>query len=482
MLFNSLTFAVFFAVVCALYFPFRHRVGPRNLLLLVASYVFYGAWDWRFLGLIVFSTVVDYAVGRGFAAAPRQPGRPASRRHRALLLASLTANLGLLGFFKYWDFFAESAAEALNALGLQAHPFTLGVLLPVGISFYTFQTLSYTIDLYRGTIQAERSLLTFSVYVAFFPQLVAGPIERASHLLPQFRSVRPVLRDSLREGLFLIAWGLFKKVVIADNVSQVADAVYSGAVPSGLEVVVGTWAFAIQIYCDFSGYTDIARGTAQVLGFDLMRNFDLPYFATNPREFWRRWHISLSTWLRDYLYISLGGNRLGSRRTAVNLMATMVLGGLWHGAAWTFVAWGAFHGALLGIHRAWDAARPGRDVGGWRRALLTAGFFQLVCVGWLLFRATSIGQAGQLLGAVAGLLSDPGAAWTSAVLSTRLWGVFLACSVVFWGAQLLQWRTGDLYFVLRAPVPVRAGVYAALWLGFLVFGQFHGDQFIYFQF
>ncbi|MEC9102218.1 MAG: MBOAT family O-acyltransferase, partial [Pseudomonadota bacterium] len=292
MLFSQLQFWVFFAGVFALYAVLPHRA--QNRMLLVASYIFYGAWDWRFLGLIAFSTLVDYLVGARMGA-ENDP-----RRRKLLLSVSLLTNLGLLGVFKYLGFFVDSFVALSNAVGLPADPVVLGIVLPVGISFYTFQTLSYTIDIYRRDLKPCRDFLDFALFVAFFPQLVAGPIERARNLLPEIAQPRQLHWDAIGRGAVLCLVGLIKKIVIADAISPGVDAVYGNPNATGAEIIVATWLFAIQIYCDFSGYTDIARGVAKMLGFGLMRNFAQPYFATNPQEFWHRWHISLSTWLRDY--------------------------------------------------------------------------------------------------------------------------------------------------------------------------------------
>lgn len=483
--FNSLHFGAFFCVVFVLVATLRNRVRQRNWLLLIASYYFYSCWDWRFLGLIVVSTAVDFACGLHFDVRRIEPDNPPKRgrRDRLVLLASLTTNLGLLGFFKYYGFFVTSAADLLAGLGLAVHPRTLQIILPVGISFYTFQTLSYTIDLYRGRVTTERSLLNFAVYVAFFPQLVAGPIERASRLLPQVGEPRPLNWERLYSGFYLICWGLFKKVVVADNVALVADRVFGATDPSGIEVLAGVYAFAVQIYCDFSGYTDIARGAARCMGFDLMLNFNLPYFAVNPSDFWRRWHISLSTWLRDYLYVPLGGSRKGPRRTYINLMLTMVLGGLWHGAAWTFVAWGVYHGALLCLHRRLSPwlGHHMQPTGAlavrlwfWFRVVV---FFHLTCLGWLLFRAQSLEQVAAMLRAV---ITNP--AGSPNVLTMAQGITLLSCVGIFGVVQLVQWLARDLQFVLRLPVPARALVYAAGFLGFILFGNYGGHAFIYFQF
>jgi D-alanyl-lipoteichoic acid acyltransferase DltB (MBOAT superfamily) len=483
--FNSLHFIAFLIVVLAMTWPLRRAVPARNGLLLVASYYFYGCWDWRFLSLIVISTLVDYLVGLAFDIKRVDPEvRPVrTRRHKLLLLASLATNLGLLGFFKYFGFFVDSAQNLLAALGLNIGVTTLHIILPVGISFYTFQTLSYTIDLYRGKITTERNLLNFALFVAFFPQLVAGPIERASRLLPQIRNATRFSWGNFQTGFYLIGWGLFKKVVIADNIGKVADMVFASPNPTGVEVIMGVYSFAVQVYCDFSGYSDIARGVARCLGFELMLNFNLPYFATNPSDLWRRWHISLSTWLRDYLYISLGGSRRGTARTYFSLMATMALGGLWHGAAWTFVTWGIYHGALLCLHRAAEPLLERFTT--FRRQWAVTGWFwirvffmfQLWCVGLLLFRAESMQQVGEMTRIV---MTD----WRidNSALGWYEVQIFFACSVLFFSTQLLQWLTQDLKIVLRFPVLIRALVYAAGMLAFIWFGEYGGEAFIYFQF
>lgn len=402
MLFTQIEFVVFLLVILAALAALgatrllarheRARGRAQKTLLLAASYYFYAYWDWRFVGLIVFSTLVDYVIGHRMAHT-EAPGM-----RRALLVASLVTNLGLLAVFKYFDFFLHSAQQAFAPLGL--HLGSLNLILPIGISFYTFQTLSYTIDLYRRRIAECSSLLDFSLFVAFFPQLVAGPIVRAADLLPQFR--RPITLD--RVDLFLgtrqFITGLFKKVLVADNLARFVDEVFAHA---GAYDSATTWlavvAYAVQIYCDFSGYSDMAIGTARMLGFRFETNFRFPYLARSMGDFWRRWHISLSSWLRDYLYIPLGGNRRGRARTQINLMLTMLLGGLWHGAAWTFVAWGALHGAALSIQRLLIAAGGGSRWGTGRlaRALSRAGTLGVVLVAWVLFRAPSFDAARRML-------------------------------------------------------------------------------------
>ncbi len=480
MLFNSLYFLVFFLVVAPIAMALGRRVTARNWLLLVASYYFYACWDWRFLGLIWLSTVVDYGCG---IALERRAQRQMVSGRRAILTVSLAVNLGILATFKYLGFLVESATEFLNGVGLSTDPYVLGIVLPVGISFYTFQTLSYTIDVYRGRLPAEKDPLTFALFVAFFPQLVAGPIERASRLLPQLNAPSAISWEQVRTGATLVAWGLVKKVVLADNLAPLVDQVYGGQSADGVSVLLGTYAFAIQIYCDFSGYSDIARGIARILGFDLMQNFDLPYLSGNPSEFWRRWHISLSTWLRDYLYVPLGGNRAGEARTYRNLALTMALGGLWHGAGWNFLVWGIYHGALLCAHRFWHSYR-GTDrlsaaESGWSlaRGVRVFGFFHLVCLGWLFFRADSMARVASMLSA---LLTD--FAGTPALLDRGDLVMISVSATTLLGVQLFQLGRGRLELIPAFPAPVRAIAYVLLGLSFLLFGEFGGDAFIYFQF
>ena len=469
MLFNSYIFWAFFAVVLVLYRMLGHR--GQNRMLLVASYIFYGSWDWRFLSLIVFSTAVDYWVGLALV----EPSASDARRKR-LVTISLVSNLGLLAVFKYFGFFIESAASLLEVLGLQANLPSLRIILPVGISFYTFQTLSYTLDIYRRKLEPCHDVTDFALYVAFFPQLVAGPIERASHLLPQVLAPRNTSEQQFREGLYCILFGLFKKVVIADNMALVVNHIFSQPASSlnGLDALIGVYAFAFQIYGDFHGYSLIAQGVARWLGFDIMDNFRQPYFAWSPQEFWRRWHISLSSWLRDYLYIPLGGSRGTSFQTYRNLALTMVLGGLWHGANWTFVVWGSIHGVWLGIHRAIQRREPGP--GGWvARVVKVFVTFPLVCVTWLVFRADTVGQAFAFLTAFAN-----GFTWTPAA---QLGAGLL---VVFAGPMLLYeaWvdRKDDLFAITRVAWPARAVFYLALVMALVWFSAPAPSEFIYFQF
>ena len=380
MIFTTPQFVVFFLAFLAAFAVVRGR--GRKVLLLAASYTFYASWDPRFLLLIGVSTLLDWTVG----LALHRSQDPTSRRR--LVGLSVASNLGMLGVFKYFDFFVGSAVAGLESLGLAVHAPTLEVVLPVGISFYTFQTMSYTLDVYRKQLTPTRSLLDFANFVAFFPQLVAGPIERASRLLPQLERIGTGEAKIDRSGWGLIAVGAFKKAVIADNLAPLVEATYADpSATYGPALWLGTYAFAIQIYCDFSGYSDIAVGLGRLLGVDIMQNFRAPYCAEGPRAFWRRWHISLSTWLRDYLYVPLGGNRGGPGKTRRNLMITMLLGGLWHGAAWNFVLWGAYHGLLLVFGRDVGLGRWLARVPRWLRRLV---FFHLVCIGWALFRASSL--------------------------------------------------------------------------------------------
>jgi alginate O-acetyltransferase complex protein AlgI len=393
--FNSSQFILFAALTIALYrvLPFR----AQNRLLLIASCLFYGSWDWRYLVLLTASTSIDYVAGLRISSA----ASPAEKRR--WLALSCAANLGVLSVFKYFNFFIESAASLLHALHLGGISWHLSVLLPVGISFYTFHAMSYTIDIYRGKLSPVKSYADYMLFVLFFPQLAAGPIARASSLLPQITAPRKITADQFVSGAWLIFWGYIKKCLVADNLVPMVNGVFaSHHAPSGARCLVAVYAFALQIYGDFSGYTDIARGLGKVMGFELAVNFNLPYLASNPREFWQRWHISLSTWLRDYLYIPLGGNRKGLRSACVNVFITMLIGGLWHGAAWHFVIWGGYQGALLVIHRVICARSVDRKAAVPSAILQLQRFamFQLTCFGWLIFRVNDTRQLLEFLRAI----------------------------------------------------------------------------------
>jgi alginate O-acetyltransferase complex protein AlgI len=469
MLFNSFKFLYFFVAVWGLYLVLDKK--GQNRLLLGASYYFYGCWDPRFLLLLLASTVIDFSCGLGM----RAPASP--RRRRACLRLSLGSNLSILFIFKYFNFFAESFRVLLASRGIMADARVLALALPVGISFYTFQSINYTLAVYRGRMRACEDFFDFALFIAFFPQLVAGPIERAEHLLPQVQNPRTISYGMVRDGLWLILLGYFKKLVLADNMVEFTRPVFNEPdSASGGAVLVAIYAFAFQIYGDFSGYSDIARGTARLLGFDLMRNFRHPYFATNPSDFWRRWHISLSSWLRDNMFIPIGGSRGGRWLTHRNLMITMVLGGLWHGAAWNFVAWGVFHGGILVLfhmlptsaHAAAEKARPGF------RALGTAFlFFQVTCIGWLLFAVKRLADVPILMDR---LILD--FRWTGAAGLLAVAGLGLPLLALEWAEE----RAGTMDLVKRWPRPARLACYASVFALIVVLGAQETYEFIYFQF
>ncbi len=473
MLFNSFQFAVFFAALLPTYWALRNHPRIQNALLLGAGYYFYACWSVRFLSLLVLSTVMDYACGL-WVDRVQEP-----RRRRFIVGLSMTLNLGMLGFFKYYNFFAENLQLLLAHLGLAVPVDRLQVILPIGISFYTFQSMSYVIDVYRRDIKPTKNLVQFAAFVSFFPHLVAGPIMRATTLLPQIARRRRFSLDQFYAGAYLIFWGLVEKVVIADNLAIVVkDCFGRWQTLDGGSALLALYAFAFQIYGDFAGYTDIARGVAKCLGFELTLNFNLPYFATSPRDFWNRWHISLSQWLRDYLYISLGGSRGGTVRTYRNLILTMVLGGLWHGAAWTFVIWGLYQGCLLALHRAaapWlERIQPRNSVDrAWWTGVRIFVTFHLVCLGWLIFRAGSMEQVAGMLQAIIHRPALP----PSSLL------ILVAVTIIpLWLVQLVQYLSNDLDVVMRTPWYVRSVFYTACFYAIVLGGEFGGEQFIYFQF
>jgi len=477
MLFYTPQFLVFSLALLSI-LSIVHRDHPRKIVLLLASYIFYMAWNPVFVLLIIGSTTVDFLVGGGLSR-EEQP-----RRRKALLAISLAANLGLLGFFKYTGMLQDSAAMLLRALGMQVHWTTLEVVLPVGISFYTFQTLSYSIDVYRRRIPPTRSPLDFALFVAFFPQLLAGPIVRAADFLPQL--TRPVKLRCRQEDLFLILRGLAKKVIVADNVGRFADAIFSdpGAWPSAV-IWLAAISFAVQIYCDFSGYSDMAIGIARVLGFELPRNFEHPYFARNPSEFWRRWHISLSTWLRDYLYIPLGGSRAGPLRVHTNLMITMLLGGLWHGASWNFVLWGFLHGLALIVHRQFQtwrrsngrAPRPSVAV----RVVSSVGLHYWMLLTWIAFRLRDFDAMRTALRKFVFFdfdfaFMDIGLGNLPVVSTLGLLSAFAMLHVWSWQAGGAERRLG------RLPLPAAFAVCVAFGVVAACYWPLDRTPFIYFQF
>ncbi|HED66763.1 MAG TPA: MBOAT family protein [Planctomycetes bacterium] len=469
MLFNSIDFIVFFVIVLALYRVVR-PLRWQNLLLLVASYMFYGAWDVRFLGLLVFSTVVDYVSGLRIEGAPTEQGR------KRWLIVSMVSNLGLLGFFKYWDFGVESMAYLLGQFGLHPHLQTLGIILPVGISFYTFQSMSYTIDVYRRELTPTRDFLAFALYVSYFPQLVAGPIERSTNLLPQItKPRRKVTREDVRIALLWILLGYFKKVVLADTLGLMVDHAYrhTDEMTGAIMYVAGA-GFAVQVYCDFAGYTLIARGVSRLLGIDLMRNFRMPFLSRTTNEAWQRWHISLSTWLRDYLYIPLGGSRGGRLLRYRNLMLTMLLGGLWHGASWPKVFWGGWNGTILVVgHMMRGDKKPKKPtLPTWIRQ--TTIFMILWITGLVIFRSRDMDQAFQVIHMV---VTD--FRWTP-----ELWLYLkptLAILGLLYAYHIWQEKEGSEFVLLETHPLVRTAAYSFMLITIAVVG-FRPSPFIYFQF
>jgi alginate O-acetyltransferase complex protein AlgI len=473
--FNSLTFIVFFVVVLLLHrMPFSWTTKKVNLL--IASYVFYAAWNPPFVILLWISTIVDWFIARGIYAA-RDKGKA---HRRAWLMISVGANLGFLGFFKYGEFLLQNWQALMASLGITYVPPEWNIILPVGISFYTFQTMSYTLDVYLGRSKPLNSFLDFSLFVTFFPQLVAGPIVRPGQLVPQFESPRQATRDQFLWGLGLMIHGLFMKVVIADSgLAQSADLVFgSGSAVGFADAWLGTLAFSGQIFCDFAGYSTIAIGAALCFGFALPDNFNMPYAAIGFSDFWRRWHISLSTWLRDYLYIPLGGNRGSEARTYVNLMLTMLLGGLWHGASWTFVVWGGLHGLCLAGER-WIRAKTGvagDPAGAWNRFALALLTYALVNITWVFFRAADFSGAARILQGMSGFATEP-----AAVLPTVF---MIKVGVIVAGMVAIQWllRKRTLEDVVARSPWWLTGLVAAAMLFAVIITQGSGEAFIYFQF
>ena len=403
MLFNSFDFAVFLPIVFFCYwFVFNKTIKSQNLFVLFASYVFYGCWDWRFLILIAISTAVDYIVGRQLSSTK------SNQKRKAWLWLSILVNLGFLGFFKYYNFFLEEFINVFSFFSYEISASSINIILPVGISFYTFQTLSYTIDVYKRRIEPTKDWIAFAAFVSFFPQLVAGPIERARDLLPQFFKKRAFDYHKGVDGLQQILWGFFKKIVIADNCAQFADLIFAeSAELNGSTLLLGSFFFAFQIYGDFSGYSDIAIGTARLFGFNLSRNFAFPYFSRDIAEFWRRWHISLTSWFKDYVYIPLGGSRGSRFKQLRNVFIVFIISGFWHGANWTFIFWGGFH-ALLFLPLLWlgrnrvniDVVASGRFLPTFKEVLQMGLTFSLVLLGWIFFRAENLNHALSYIGGI----------------------------------------------------------------------------------
>ena len=482
MLFNSIDFAVFLPIVFILYwFVANRNLKLQNLLIVSASYLFYGWWDWRFLFLVLFSTVVDYLVGLGLLKQENKTKR------KILLWTSITVNLGFLGFFKYYNFFLDNFVNAFSFFGTEISVNSLNVILPVGISFYTFQTLSYSIDVYKRKLVPTKDFIAFSAFVSFFPQLVAGPIERATNLLPQFYAERSFDYAKAVDGMRQILWGLFKKIVIADNCATFANLIFNNSAEySGSTLVLGAIFFSFQIYCDFSGYSDIAIGTSRLFGFNLMRNFNFPYFSRDMAEFWRRWHISLSTWFRDYLYIPIGGSHGGIWMNIRNTFIIFIVSGFWHGSNWTFIVWGALNGIYFlpllltkNNRKNLDVVAQGRflpNVKDLSRMLLTFG---LTVFAWIFFRANNMEHALSYISEIfsGSLFTIPDFDGRIEALTTLiLTGIFV---VVEWNGREGQYAISNLG--LRWFKPVRYAMYYAIILAIFWFGG-EEQQFIYFQF
>src|SRR5690625_866003 len=482
MLFNSIDFAIFLPTVFLLYWLIPNKnIKLQNLLIVAASYVFYGWWDWRFLSLIIFSTIVDYTVGIKLKNEENQSKR------KVLLWTSILVNLGFLGFFKYYNFFLENFITAFSFFGTEIKANTLNIVLPVGISFYTFQTLSYTIDVYKRKLKPTKDIIAFSAFVSFFPQLVAGPIERATNLLPQFYRKRNFNYLKATDGARQILWGLFKKIVIADNCAEFANQIFSNSADmNGSTLALGALFFTFQIYGDFSGYSDIAIGTARLFGFDLMRNFAFPYFSRDMAEFWRRWHISLSTWFRDYLYIPLGGSRGGTWMKVRNTFIIFIVSGFWHGANWTFIAWGALNAIyflpLLLTHKNrkhLEIVAQGKYLPTLQELFLMLITFGLTVFAWIFFRAENIGHAFNY---ISGVLSPSFFEFPDfankkrALITLILIGVFL----------LIEWSGREQEFAIEKlgmkwKPALRYSMYYAIIIAIFWFGG-KQQEFIYFQF
>lgn len=458
-----------------MYLLSSHRV--QNLLLLAGSYLFYGAWDARFLLLIFASTCIDYLAGIGVANSQT----PSIRR--CYLWFSICGNLGILGFFKYFGFFVSSFQQLANGLGFSVSMPLWEIVLPVGISFYTFQTMSYTIDIYRGDYKPTRNFVDFALFVSFFPQLVAGPIERASRLLPQIQNKRTVTLDHVYEGVYLFLWGLFLKVYVADNMSNIVDPIFApGNKPDGASILSGLYAFSFYAYGDFAGYSSMARGLAKCLGIELMVNFNLPYLGGSPVEFWRRWHVSMSTWLRDYVYIALGGNRKGEAAAYRNLITTMLVSGVWHGAGWNYIIWGLYQGVLLAIHRFLrpylekirPVARQGRIIYHVSSVIIV---FHLMLIGWPAFLCGSLAEAVFVFKSLFG--------WETLAKLHEHQSDWLAILTIVGPLMVFDtvcYIKNDLLYFYRSHWVIRALFYYYIIICLAFFGEYGGSEYFYFQF
>lgn len=478
MLFNSIDFAIFFPIVFILYwFVANKNLKIQNFLLLVASYFFYACWDWRFLFLLFFSTFLDFFTGLKMQDAKSQSNK------KFWFLLSVIINVGFLGVFKYYNFFIQSFSDALSSLGLEVHLWTLKIILPVGISFYTFHGLSYVIDIYKNRIKAERSFIDYAVFVSFFPLLVAGPIERATHLLPQIKQTRVFNYHRAVDGMRQILWGLFKKIVIADNCAQTVNLIFNNASDfSGSTLLLGAVLFAFQIYGDFSGYSDIALGTARLLGIELLKNFAFPYFSRDIAEFWRRWHISLSTWFRDYLYIPLGGSRGGTWLKIRNTFIIFIVSGFWHGANWTFIIWGALNAIyflpllLAKQNRTHlDTVAAGKLLPSVKETASMLLTFTLTVFAWIFFRAEDVGHA---VNYIADIFS-----WSFFSFPALFPKAIMALLFFF---IIIEWLGRENKYALETlglnwKKPIRYIMYFSIAILIFLFGG-NEQQFIYFQF
>jgi len=483
MLFNSIDFAVFLPTVFILYwFAANKNLKFQNLLIVAASYLFYGWWDWRFLILILLSTIVDYSIGLGLSKEKNKSKR------KTLIFISILLNLGFLGFFKYYNFFQNNLIAAYTSLGIELNPRSLNIILPVGISFYTFQNLSYTIDVYKEKLEPTTDFIAFSAFVCFFPQLVAGPIERATNLLPQFHTKREFDYSKAVDGLRQILWGLFKKMVIADNCAEYANLIFNNSADySGSVLLLGALFFAFQIYGDFSGYSDIAIGTARLFGFDLMRNFAFPYFSRDIAEFWRRWHISLSSWFRDYLYIPLGGNKGDTWMKIRNIFIIFIVSGFWHGANWTFIIWGALNAIyflpLLLLNRNRKnlvIVAQGKYFPTIKEIFDIGVTFSLTVLAWIFFRAENVSHAISILVEIfsKSLFTMPYfEGWDNASAIKILIPLFI---FIEWSGRENQYAIERLG--LNWPRPVRWAFYSFIIFSIGMFMQTTETPFIYFQF
>jgi len=449
-------------------------------MLLVASYIFYAAWDWRFLSILFIIATVDYFCGLKIYESGDE------RIRNFFLILSITVNLCFLGFFKYFDFFSTNLAAFLGHFSLKIHPLILKIALPLGISFYTFRSMSYTIDVYTGKMKPTRNYLDYALFVAFFPVLLAGPITKASDFLPQIISSRKLNLNSFYEGCYLMFWGLFQKVFIADNLTKIADPLFNSPPPyNGVMILLAIYAFAFQIYCDFAGYSNIARGLSKCMGFDIVVNFNLPYFSTNPKEFWRRWHISLSTWLHDYLFSPIAFSKRGWGKWGVifALMVTFILCGFWHGAAWTFIIWGAYQGILLATQVLLEPRfkkmplQKNIFVKKIWFFIKVVFFFHLVCFGWLLFRAQSLTQAYRMTEA---LICNFKFTNGSEIKFISISLIFYTCILII--IQIFQFLKNDHLFILKTKPALRAAFYVVCFCLLTIFGVSGGKEFIYFQF